>query len=132
MTALKILKPATFKMKKKYITWESYLRLSVIKYSKMFSRIYMTNLQIKIDACFMLVSCLAYSSTLKMEAICSSKTYVVLQMSTWRYIPEGRKLFYCNQVSLCYRHVCITVCEFVRLFVCLYIFTRRARLNGFS
>jgi hypothetical protein len=36
-------------------------------------------------ACFMLVSCLAYSSTLKMAAICSNETSVEYQ---WCYILE--------------------------------------------
>jgi hypothetical protein len=35
-----------------------------------------------------LVSCSAYSSTLKMEAICSFKTSVGFQRTTRRYIPE--------------------------------------------
>jgi hypothetical protein len=43
---------------------------------------------------FMLVSCLAYSSTLKMEAICSSKTSVETQRTTWRLIPEDDTLHY--------------------------------------
>jgi hypothetical protein len=37
---------------------------------------------------FTLVSCLAYSSTLKMEAICCSETSVDFQWTTWRYMPE--------------------------------------------
>jgi hypothetical protein len=41
-------------------------------------------------ACFMLVSCLAYSSTLKMEKICSSETLVDFHRITWCYIPEHR------------------------------------------
>jgi hypothetical protein len=43
-------------------------------------------------ACFMLIACLAYSSTLKMEATCSSKTLVDSQWTTWHYIPEDRTL----------------------------------------
>jgi hypothetical protein len=35
---------------------------------------------------------LAYSSTLKMEAICSSETLVDLQQSTWNYISNDRSL----------------------------------------
>jgi hypothetical protein len=35
-------------------------------------------------------SCLAYSSTLKIEATCPSKTLVDFQWTTPRYIPEGR------------------------------------------
>jgi hypothetical protein len=37
---------------------------------------------------FTLVSCSAYFSTLKMEAVCSSETSVDFQRTTWRYIPE--------------------------------------------
>jgi hypothetical protein len=36
-----------------------------------------------------LVSCSAYSSTLKMKAIRSSKTSVDFQCTTWQYIPTG-------------------------------------------
>jgi hypothetical protein len=48
---------------------------------------------------FTLVSCSAYSSTLKMEAICSSETSVDFQRTTLRYIPEdcilqGTSLYY--------------------------------------
>jgi hypothetical protein len=31
---------------------------------------------------------MSYSSTLKMEATCSSETLVALQLTIWRYIPE--------------------------------------------
>jgi hypothetical protein len=43
--------------------------------------------------CFMLVSCLAYSSTLMMEVVCSSETPVDFQRTTLRYIAEDRELF---------------------------------------
>jgi hypothetical protein len=42
---------------------------------------------------FMLVSCLAYSSTLKIEATCSSETWVDCQRTSWRYIPEDNHRF---------------------------------------
>jgi hypothetical protein len=42
--------------------------------------------------CFMLASCLAYSSILKMEVICSSETSVAFQWTARRYIPEDRSL----------------------------------------
>jgi hypothetical protein len=42
--------------------------------------------------CFMLVSCLAYFSTLNMEASCSSETSVDFQLTKRRYIPENRTL----------------------------------------
>jgi hypothetical protein len=45
-----------------------------------------------IAACFMLVSYFAYSSTLKMEVMCSSKTLVDYYWTTWRYIPEDGTL----------------------------------------
>jgi hypothetical protein len=38
--------------------------------------------------CFMLVSCLAYSSTPKMEENCSSKTSVEFQWAVWRHIQN--------------------------------------------
>jgi hypothetical protein len=45
------------------------------------------------SACFMLVSCLAYSSTLKMKAIFSSKMSIDFQWTTWRSIPNDRTGF---------------------------------------
>jgi hypothetical protein len=39
-----------------------------------------------------MVSCLAYSLTLKMVATCSSETLVGFPRTTWHYIPEGRTL----------------------------------------
>jgi hypothetical protein len=42
---------------------------------------------------FMLVSCLIYSSNLKMEAIYSSKTLVDFQCTAWCYIPEDSTLY---------------------------------------
>jgi hypothetical protein len=41
---------------------------------------------------FTLVSCSAYFSTLKMEAICSSETSLGSQRTTRRYIPEDGAL----------------------------------------
>jgi hypothetical protein len=43
-------------------------------------------------ACFKLVSCLNYSSILKMEAKCSSETPVDYQCTIWRDTPEARTL----------------------------------------
>jgi hypothetical protein len=40
----------------------------------------------------MLISCLAYSSTLKMEGTYSSKTPVAFQQNTRRHIVEERSL----------------------------------------
>jgi hypothetical protein len=37
-------------------------------------------------------SCLSYSSTLKMEVTCSSKTLVVFRRMAWHYIPQDRTL----------------------------------------
>jgi hypothetical protein len=44
------------------------------------------------SASFTLVSCVAYYSTMKIEAICSSETSVDVQQTTWCYIPEDRTL----------------------------------------
>jgi hypothetical protein len=41
-----------------------------------------------VAACLMIVSCFAYSSTLKMNAIYSSRTSVGFQLIALRYIPE--------------------------------------------
>jgi hypothetical protein len=46
--------------------------------------------KIKVNRCFMLISCFAYSSTLKMEAICSSETLVDFRQTTRRYISVMR------------------------------------------
>jgi hypothetical protein len=43
-----------------------------------------------VAACFMLVSSLAYSPTLKMQAICSSETSVGFRRPTRHHIPEDR------------------------------------------
>jgi hypothetical protein len=66
--------------------------------------------------CFTLVSCLAYSYTLKMEAICFSETSVDSQWTTWYYILE--------EITL-HNHVCENVksCEGVRNFLCVYLQT---------
>jgi hypothetical protein len=37
-----------------------------------------------------LVSCVAYSLTLNMEATCSTKMSVGFQRTSWYYIPENR------------------------------------------
>jgi hypothetical protein len=49
---------------------------------------------------FTLVSCSAYSSTLKMEAICSSETSVYFQRTTRRYIPDDSTLPYCSSPGI--------------------------------
>jgi hypothetical protein len=41
---------------------------------------------------FMLVSCLAYTSTLSMEARFSCEKFVEFERTTWEYIPENRSL----------------------------------------
>jgi hypothetical protein len=43
-------------------------------------------------ACFMLVSWLAYSSTLKLKVTCSPKTSADFQWTTWPYFPDDRTL----------------------------------------
>jgi hypothetical protein len=44
------------------------------------------------SSAFTLISYLAYSLTLKMEATCSSKMSVDFEWTTQRYIPEDRTL----------------------------------------
>jgi hypothetical protein len=52
-----------------------------------------------IATCFILLSCFAYSSTLKKEAKCCSETSVEVQQTTGRYIPEDITLLYSNLVE---------------------------------
>jgi hypothetical protein len=42
--------------------------------------------------CFTLVDCSAYSSTLKVQALCSSETLVYFPWTARQYIPEDRTL----------------------------------------
>jgi hypothetical protein len=50
------------------------------------------NMSLFFSACFMLVLCLAHSSTLKMEATCSSETSADFRRSTRHYIPEDSNI----------------------------------------
>jgi hypothetical protein len=54
-------------------------------------------------ACFMLISCLAYSSALEMEVTCSSKMPLNSQQTTQFCIPEDRTLHYhfCENLKSC-------------------------------
>jgi hypothetical protein len=63
-------------------------------------------------ACYMLVSCLAYSSTLKNYLICSFETAVDIQRTTWRYIPEDRTLhiYRCKILSPTYINELLLLC----------------------
>jgi hypothetical protein len=51
-------------------------------------------LSVLLSPAFTLVSCSAYSSTLKMKAICSSETLVDFQRTTRRYISDDSTLHY--------------------------------------
>jgi hypothetical protein len=51
-----------------------------------------------------LVSCLAYSSTLKMEATCSFETSLDIQQSTLHYILENRTLLNHRSENLRFKH----------------------------
>jgi hypothetical protein len=48
--------------------------------------------ELRLSPDFTLVSCSAYSSILKMEAICSSETSIAFQRTTRRHIPEDDSL----------------------------------------
>jgi hypothetical protein len=64
---------------------------------------------------FMLISCLAYSSTPQMEVICASKTLGGFQRTTPRYIPEDRTLHNhrCeNLKSYLMERGCMLICIF--------------------
>jgi hypothetical protein len=45
-----------------------------------------------LSVCFMLVSCLVYTSTFKMEALFNFETSVDIYRNTGRYVPEDRTL----------------------------------------
>jgi hypothetical protein len=66
---------------------------------------------------FTLVPCSAYSSTLKMEAICASETSIVFQRTTRRYNPEESTLhdFVCllehNKANPPSAQLCAGVCN---------------------
>jgi hypothetical protein len=51
----------------------------------------------RLDIYFMLISWLAYSSTLMMEEACSSEMLVDFKWTTQHYIPEDRTLFMISQ-----------------------------------
>jgi hypothetical protein len=53
---------------------------------------------------FTLVSCSAYSSTLKVEGICSSETLVDYQRTAQRYIPEDGTLYNIVTCGGCVTH----------------------------
>jgi hypothetical protein len=55
----------------------------------------------------MLVSCLVYSSTLKIEAIRSSELSVHFHRNTWRYIPEERTLHEMVTLHWCPSIACV-------------------------
>jgi hypothetical protein len=52
-----------------------------------------TAVVMKSSVCFELIFCLAYSSTMKMEATSSSETSADFQQTARRYIPEGKILY---------------------------------------
>jgi hypothetical protein len=64
---------------------------------------------VKRVAKFMLVSCLAYSSTLKMEAKCSSEESADFQQTTRHYIPEERTLPGSVLFAGCFSHTCFSL-----------------------
>jgi hypothetical protein len=66
---------------------------SPLRVNRRFGGIYrLHTAELCLPPAFTLVSCSAYSSTLKMEAICFSETSVDFQRTTWRYIQEDSTL----------------------------------------
>jgi hypothetical protein len=65
---------------------------SPAKVNRRFGRTYWHHFQYRISACFILVSALTYSSTLRMEAIRSSETSVYIYQKIRCYISEDRVL----------------------------------------
>jgi hypothetical protein len=54
---------------------------------------------LRVARCFLLVTCLAYSSTLKMEAVRSFKTSAYFYETTRRHIPEDCTLHRCEDLK---------------------------------
>jgi hypothetical protein len=73
------------------IFWDITLH-SPLKVKRSFGGTYRLHLQVCLPPAFTLVYCSAYSSTLKMEAICSSETSVDFQRTTRRCVPEDSNL----------------------------------------
>jgi hypothetical protein len=66
---------------------------SLLKVNRCFGGPYRLYLQGRsLPPAFILVSCSTYTSTLKIEAICSNETSVEFQRTTRRYIPEDSTL----------------------------------------
>jgi hypothetical protein len=63
---------------------------SLLKVNRHFGRTY--HLRLQFATCFILVSCMAYSLILKMEATCSSETSAGFRWTTWHYIQDHRTL----------------------------------------
>jgi hypothetical protein len=90
-------------------------------------------------AWFTLVSCLAYSLTLKIEAICSSKMSVDFPWTTQHYIPEDRKnssvtivLHFCNTVTSLLVWNMWHVLVFIILILLCYLFTTLVLCNTYG
>jgi hypothetical protein len=80
-------------------------------------------LRLYLPPAFMLVSCAAYSLTLKMEALCSSETLVDFQRTTQRYIPEDSTLQYFSLPKTSFK-----TCNCSRS-VCVQLVTRQAMIT---
>jgi hypothetical protein len=79
---------------KNAVFWNTTL-CTPLKVNRRFGQTYRLHFQgqgLCLPPAFTLVSCSAYSSTLKMEAICSCETSVDFQRNTRRYIPKDSTL----------------------------------------
>jgi hypothetical protein len=70
---------------------------------------------VKFVACFMLVSCLAYYLTLKMDTICSSKSLVDFHQTMWHYIPDERAVYSHHYANLKSNIIQMSWTDIVRL-----------------
>jgi hypothetical protein len=82
---------------KLFLPWKLFLFLSDLFpleefYSLEYNTVQSIESQALLATCLMLVSCVAYSSTLKMEVTCCFKTLADFQQTTQQYIPENRNL----------------------------------------
>jgi hypothetical protein len=93
---------------------------SPLKVSRRFVGTYCHDLQGLLATCWMLVSCLSYSSTLKMEATCSPGTSVDFQRASRRHIPEDRTL---------HNHRCQNLKSYINRSKAIPVTGRRVRLT---
>jgi hypothetical protein len=92
---------------KSFIFWDITSRIP-LKFSRRFGGTCRIHLYSLLPTCFLLVSCSAYYSILKMEATYSSETSVHIQRTTQRIMPED---------GILHNHRCENLISYIRSLV---------------